>query len=371
MNMQKQSNRMHYLDNIRLYLTIIVILHHATLAYGGTGGWGIRDTITDEISAILFTVFNALNQSYFMTAFFLLAGYFTPRSLERKGAKSFLLDRLIRLGIPLLIYTTLIIHITDFLIIKYYLKVPFGLNLRYEPGHLWFLQVLFLFAVIYMIYKVFKKEPTAIKDRALPSDRIIWITIIALSLLTFLMRQPFPIGETILNIQPAHLTHYVFAFYIGILVYRGDWFERLSVARGKRWGVIALVTFPFLIVMMILGGVLENDANVAKFMGGLTWQALAYSIWETIMMVAIIIFLVYIFREKFNHAGKRVSVMAASVYTVYIIHQTVLYTLNILFIPVAIPSYFKFIAVSLLAVPLCFVISIAIRKLPFARRVLG
>ena len=140
--MNDQKKRTYYLDNLRIYLTILVILHHATLAYGGVGGWAIHDVITDEISPILFTFFNALNQSYFMTAFFLLAGYFTPRSLERKGAKTFLFDRIIRLGIPLLVYATLILNLSGFMISKWYLDEPYQFVWRYEPGHLWFLQLL-------------------------------------------------------------------------------------------------------------------------------------------------------------------------------------------------------------------------------------
>jgi len=35
-----------------------------------------------------------------MGFFFLLAGYFTPRSLERKGYGHFLCDRFLRLGLP-------------------------------------------------------------------------------------------------------------------------------------------------------------------------------------------------------------------------------------------------------------------------------
>ena len=31
--MNNQKNRLHYLDNLRIYLTILVILHHATLPY--------------------------------------------------------------------------------------------------------------------------------------------------------------------------------------------------------------------------------------------------------------------------------------------------------------------------------------------------
>ena len=40
-----------------------------------------------------------------MGFFFLLAGYFTPASYERKGAGAFLTDRFVRLGIPLIMPT--------------------------------------------------------------------------------------------------------------------------------------------------------------------------------------------------------------------------------------------------------------------------
>jgi peptidoglycan/LPS O-acetylase OafA/YrhL len=90
---------MYYIDNIRVYLTVLVILHHVAVAYGGSGGWPIKEPATDAVSPIIFLLFNALNQSYFMSFFFILAGYFTPRSLERKGGASFIKDRLVRLEI--------------------------------------------------------------------------------------------------------------------------------------------------------------------------------------------------------------------------------------------------------------------------------
>ena len=88
-----------------------MIVHHATLAFGGGGSWAVSDPNKVGITSIILTAFTAVNQSYFMAAFFLLAGYFTPRSLEKKGSGPFLIDRLIRLGIPLLVYSTLIWNI--------------------------------------------------------------------------------------------------------------------------------------------------------------------------------------------------------------------------------------------------------------------
>ena len=74
----KPRIRLFYLDNLRIYLVVLVIAHHAALAYGGMGNWAVQDPTVDDISPIFLTLFNAVNQSYFMSAFFLLAGYFTP-----------------------------------------------------------------------------------------------------------------------------------------------------------------------------------------------------------------------------------------------------------------------------------------------------
>ena len=185
------------------------------------------------------------------------------------------------------------------------------------------------------------------------------------------MRIVYPVGETILGIQPGHVVHYAFAFFIGTKAYHHDWFGKLTNNIGKRWEYSALLTFPILIVVMVMGGLLENDANIALFLGGFTWQSVAYAIWESVMMVSIIIFLLYFFREKLNRTSAITIGMAASVYTVYIIHQTVLYSLNIGFLLVDIPSYIKFFAVSLFGVTLSFLLSIPIRRLPYANRILG
>ena len=52
-----------YLDNLRIFLTILVILHHASLVYGGSGTWfggTLVDPNIDAYSAGLFPVFKGL-----------------------------------------------------------------------------------------------------------------------------------------------------------------------------------------------------------------------------------------------------------------------------------------------------------------------
>ena len=49
-----------------------------------------------------------------MGLLFLIAGYFTPRAYDRKGAGPFLIDRLKRLGIPLLFYEVVILPMISY-----------------------------------------------------------------------------------------------------------------------------------------------------------------------------------------------------------------------------------------------------------------
>jgi surface polysaccharide O-acyltransferase-like enzyme len=238
-----------------------------------------------------------------------------------------------------------------------------------------------IFAALYVLYRALAKGALiqsiqVYRDRIyqdrFPPDAILWICIGVLTVLTFLERLVWSVGEAILlNFQAGFFVHYAFCFFVGVLAYRGDWFQRLSKAQARRWGIMSLVVIPLLFVMMVLGGVVESEENFAKFLGGPYWQSFAYSLWSTFLMVGVIVYLLYFFRERLNRAGPLAQFMAPNVYTVYIIHATVLNVLQVLMLPVNIPTIVKFVVVSLIAVPLCFTLSSLIRKIPYAKRVLG
>src|SRR5271156_6071943 len=111
---EKASSRAHYIDRIRVLLTALVVLHHTAITYGAPGGWYYRELPTTlSLTGIFFIFFVSLNQAYFMGFFFLIAGYFTPASYNRKGPGKFLVDRLIRLGIPLAVFGVLLDPLTN------------------------------------------------------------------------------------------------------------------------------------------------------------------------------------------------------------------------------------------------------------------
>ena len=84
-----------FIDNIRVALTAGVVFQHADSWYWIQPAAG---------SSLTLTVFCVINQAFYMGFFFLIAGYFTPASYEQKGQWRFIGDRLLRLGVPLLVF---------------------------------------------------------------------------------------------------------------------------------------------------------------------------------------------------------------------------------------------------------------------------
>lgn len=101
--------RFYYLDLLRVFLTMLVFYHHSAVAFGASGGWYyISKETTTGLTQGLLSASMGIDQSYFMSLFFFISAYLMPFSFDRKGMKSFIYDRLNRLGIPLLIYSFLV-----------------------------------------------------------------------------------------------------------------------------------------------------------------------------------------------------------------------------------------------------------------------
>ena len=101
--------RLLFIDNIRVFLTILVLLHHLMIIYSGTGRFYYNEGRQDALTGFAGGWFCSVNQAYFMGLFLLISAYFVPGSYDRKGAGRFVMDRLIRLGIPLAVYSWIIV----------------------------------------------------------------------------------------------------------------------------------------------------------------------------------------------------------------------------------------------------------------------
>lgn len=378
-----EKPRLFFIDNLRILLITLVMMIHLSITYGGEGGWYYRDGQADTLSSILLTWHNAVVQAFSMGLFFMIAGYFTPGSYDRKGPRQFLKDRLLRLGIPMLCYDFIIGPLMAYPLIKVGAEESGGSYLDFliqyystfhiGTGPLWFVEALLIFAICYALWRAFVKAPSgAVQDETgLPGNLKIAVFILALAGVTFIVRIWLPVGWIFrpLNLQFPFFPQYICMFIIGIVAYRRNWLTRIPDAMGRLWLCTAVVMIVIVApVLLILGGAIKG--NIAPFLGGLHWQCFGYTLWEQLTGVALIIGLPALFRKRLNRQGRPARAMAGSVYTAYIIHAPVVVLLTIAIRNISLYPLLKFAFAVLTAVPLCFALANVIRKLPLARRIL-
>ena len=122
---KKAISRLLFVDNWRLALVILMVVHHVAVIYGaGTPFYYLEPPWQDPWAFLTLLIFILINQSWFMGAFFLISGYFTPQSFDRNGAGPFLKHRLLRLGIPLVIFIFVLNPVAS--IGRYFMPVSLG-----------------------------------------------------------------------------------------------------------------------------------------------------------------------------------------------------------------------------------------------------
>ena len=150
-----------------------------------------------------------------MGLYFLISGYFVPRSFDKQGAKQFVHKKLLRLGVPLLFMGGIISILSG----------------KPEIGHMWFIESLLVFC---LVYAVIRHWVSPIEKECSSKPTIIRLLIVALlmGIGSYFIRQVspqdhwiWPFGIIPLPMEPAHYLQYVMMFVLGILVYRFQYDE--------------------------------------------------------------------------------------------------------------------------------------------------
>jgi fucose 4-O-acetylase-like acetyltransferase len=358
---------MEYLDALKVALTALVIAHHVGQAYGPTGGlWPVSNP---EQAAILGSFF-AVNASFFMGLFFLISAFFVPRSFDRKGSGRFLKDRLVRLGIPIVVFVLLVAGLVLLRLEslgalagqEYPRDVAQFAYGDLHLAHLWFVNMLLIFVILYAAWRLIRAR-WSIGTPPVPGNLAILGYVAALAAVTFVVRIEYPIDRwvTLLGIMPAeiaHLPQYASLFVIGLLAYRGDWVRNLPTRTGMVWLAIGLgcslayVLHPF--------GETE----------GLSLAQLIRSVWEAFLAVGLCLGLIVLFRQYAAAPGRLLQWAAPNAYGAYLVQLLVIVPLQTALLAVAAPALLKFGVVALVSIPVCFLMAAGLRRLPGLRQVL-
>jgi glucan biosynthesis protein C len=375
--------RLFFIDNLRILLITLIMMIHLSISYGGEGSWYYKEGRADTLTAILLTWHNATVQSFSLGLFFMISGYFTPGSYDRKGPRQFFKDRLLRLGIPILCYDFVIGPLIVRPLVRSGNQGSSGSYLDFLTGYyssfhigtgpLWFVEALLIFAGFYVLWRALTKTPAPVTqiESKVPGHLAVALFALALSAVTFIVRIWLPLGWNFepMNFQFPFFTQYICMFIVGIVAYKHNWLTRIPDTMGKFWSVIAvifiLILFP---VLFVSGGAPSGD--ISRFIGGFHWQCFALAFWEQFTGVAMIISLLFLSRKYFNRQTRISKAMSASAYTAYIIHAPVVVFVAVVIRNIYLYPLLKFALATIIAVPLCFALGNLIRQLPLARRIL-
>jgi hypothetical protein len=346
-----------------------VIFQHARITYGGTGGWFyIEGGENDLFSYIFFqslTSIGGLFQSSLMGLFFLMGAFFTPRSYDRKGLSTFWKERLLRLGIPLLLYILLINPILYSIVDI--LENPQGSFLDYYLNHLtslvtgpmWFLLGLLIFTFLYTLWRQTTKYDSLKQyipeDLSIPKYYYLLLIAIILGCFTFLFRLISPVDSFPLGFPFGFFPQYLMMFSVGIIATRYDWFEKMSNDHVKVWAITIAATFvAFFAYFFIFLGI---DADFSVLLGGFTLPSLIFSLVDNIICMGMIFVLIPIFYKRFNYQGTLLKKLSASSFNMYLIHAPILVAVTLVFASIPLFPAIKLAIVFPLTVILCYLAS--------------
>ncbi|MFI6732155.1 acyltransferase family protein [Nonomuraea sp. NPDC050451] len=350
--------RLHSIDNLRIVLTALVVAHHAAVTYGNIPLWFYTEPAKDP-SGVALDILVVFNQAFFMGFFFLISGFFTPGSYDRKGSRAFVRDRLVRLGIPLLVFLVLLRPLVNFGGLAQRPDMPYWMYYlgSWDPGPMWFAEVLIVFALAYAWWRSLRPAPD---PRPAPlRPRSVVLFVLSLSLATFLWRFQVPTGTyvPVLGLPtPNYMPQYVAMFVLGCVAFRRGWFETLPARAGYLGFVVAGVSSAVLVPLSSATSGTVNSAVMA--------------IWESTFAVSMIIGLTVLFRERFAEQGPRGRFLSDHAFTVYIIHPLVLVAIGYALRGLEAIAVVKFAIMLVVALPLCWWVAYLVRSLPGAKRVL-
>ena len=321
---------------------MLVIAHHAGQPYGPTGG---RWPIFDAQRAALLGPFFSVNAAFFMGLFFLISAYFVPGAFDRKGVRTFLKDRFLRLGVPFVVIGATIGALSQ---------------TTFDPAHMWFVAHLLVYALLYAGWRVLELPGLSLP---VPTPGAILGYALLLAGVTSMVRMasyPMDRWMTLLGVIPvelAHLPQYASLFAIGLLAARGGWLAGLPTPTGMLWlGIgLTLSVARYLYAVTIGGG---PDPTL-------------WSVWEAFICVGLCVGLPVLFREYMSAPGRLLRAMAPNAFGAYVVHvMPVVVGLQFGLASTRLDPFAKFALVTLAGVPLSFLLAAGLRRLPGLRAVL-
>ncbi len=379
---------------LRAFVTLLVVAHHAVLAYHPFAPAGVASLVAqprwwqafpvaDLHRSDLIALFVAWNDTFFMALMFFLSGLFVSRSLGRQGPKNFLKRRFKRLGIPFLAVAGVVAPLAYY---PTYLgtELPTGISGfvrewlamgNWPAGPAWFLWMLIAFAGL--AAGLFALRPTWAQSAAERLSGVMSRPLLAFSLLvasTALTYMPVASAVHPLHwsdfgpffFQTSRLLPYALYFFAGIVVGAHGLDKGLLNPEGRlarRWPIwlgASLAAFIFSLATAIASFAEEATAmtrGAANFGFVISCAASCFA------LLALFLRFARTPRPLFNSLDR-------NAYGMYLVHYAFASWLQYAVLDLPLSAMGKALLVVVTTVLLSWATTVALRRVPGFRQIL-
>jgi hypothetical protein len=332
-----------------------VIGAHVSLIYALDVGWYYEERTASAVAKAALGAIFAPGLLFGMGLMFFVAGMFTPAAFASKGPRRFVLDRLRRLGVPVIVYLFVVNPVmnvfgdramgtnegvADYFRRSYRDDVEFGVA--------WFIAALLLFSVGFAGWRTL--HPAGVDD-IMPlrrHDVVRAVAFIAAASFAVRIAWPYLSTDELAGLNLFEYPQMLTLFVLGVLAAERHWLAGgLSAEMRRTCGRAAVVS---LVAAMILAIVITISDDADPFLGGLHIEATVIPVVEATIAVSMSLWATDWFRRRWNRSTAVAYAAGRGSFAAYLIHAPITVVLAAALRDVGVPGEVKFLTVFVVAV---------------------
>ncbi|HQL00312.1 MAG TPA: acyltransferase [Smithellaceae bacterium] len=369
------------MDYLRSSVTMLVVAHHASLAYNTVSVYNPEHymksstPIIDTVRFLPLDLFVGWNDMFFMCLMFFISGLFILPSLNRKGAGRFMTDRLERLGIPFIVCALVLAPLAYYpswlqsnaALEGHYLYRFFTAD-GWTSGPAWFIWVLLAYGAVvagaYRLFPDFMKKCSWTAGSAKELFAIFLLASLAAALPLRLFIEP---GHWMHVIGPLYfhtwrgLLYFVW-FLFGVFLGSADPGRSLSRKNLKPWPIWLMLGG----LTYLAHGLLEQHALGPMPLPGWLMSLVLASLY-CLCCTLTCLGATGLARAFFHQARPAADSLSASAYGIYIFHYVFVIWIQYALLSQPLPPMVKFLIVFAGALSASWLVTALLRRTPASR----
>lgn len=347
--------RYHYMDNLRALAMLLGIFFHAALAYSPMmqNLW----LAADPVNSIVMDSLAWFSHTFRMPLFFIIAGFFALMLIEKRGIGGFIKHRLLRIGVPFIVFLPLCLTAVIMTIgwatndvenpspmlqmIKMMQNNPEAPQPPFSTMHLWFLFNLMLFCVVIAgVAKTRLLESSLVKSLC---NAKVLLFVFPLILVPAVMSQPTPLPA------PERIYPEVWSFgFFGVFFLLG---AALFANRDAIEGVQKYALFLLPASIAVYAGyyqLVPQSVSLEQLMAGspvfeFSTQQLGKALMTAYLATWMSLFCLVAGKALLDRQNTVMRYISRSSYWVYIIHLPVLFLIQFMLLDMNAHFFVKYL----------------------------